>query len=543
MVRFRGMQRTFVLALLSFATLQAFGQQATSYKDTGSYIQQAWSILTRSNSRCETFENRMIAVRPTVYISQTEDREKVAKELAACKVDVHRLPKRIEEIGEFDATKLPSPGLLYLPHPYVVPGGMFNEMYGWDSYFIIRGLLVDGKNDLAKDMVENFFYEIENYGGVLNANRTYYLSRSQPPFLTSMIRSLYSAGVVDKTWLAMAYKYAVRDYSLWQRPEHRAGDTGLARYFDYGTGPVPEMGSDDSYYVGVAQQSLEDKNRDGYVVPVQGAPSKEDYTIKVCAQASGRCAPPAAIKLTDDYFSGDRAMRESGFDVSFRFGPYSGRTQHFAPVCLNALLFKEEKDLAWMAAELGLTADAAKWERSAKLRGDLINKYLWNPTVGAYFDYDTEAKRQSNYFYATTYYPLWAGVASPEQARGVLHTFARLNRSGGLMMSDFVSGAQWDDPYGWAPIQLLAAEGLDRYGFHAEADEVAHEFTNMIDESFRREGTIHEKYNVESRSANVTITAGYTQNVVGFGWTNGVYLVLDNLHRKLGSGSNAQHAP
>jgi alpha,alpha-trehalase len=226
-------------------------------------------------------------------------------------------------------------------------------------------------------------------------------------------------------------------------------------------------------------------------------------------------------------------MRESGFDVSFRFGPYSGRTQHFAPVCLNSLLYKEEQDLAWMANELGLSAEAAQWQHRAQLRRSLIDKYLWNPAAGAYFDYDTDAKRQSTYFYATTYYPLWSGAASPQQAKAIQRTFARLNRPGGLMMSDFISGAQWDDPYGWAPIQLLAAEGFERYGFHTEAGEIATEFTGMIDKSFRAEGTIHEKYNVVDRSANVVITKGYTQNVVGFGWTNGTYLVLDQLHRKL----------
>jgi alpha,alpha-trehalase len=470
----------------------------------------------------------MIAVRPTVYIAYTEDLDKIAKELANCKVEVHRLPKPIKNIGDLDATKLPTPGLLYLPHPYVVPGGMFNEMYGWDSYFILRGLLVDGKNDLARGMVENFFYEIQNYGGILNANRTYYLSRSQPPFLTSMIRSLYDAGVVDKSWLESAYKYAAKDYSLWQRPEHRAADTGLARYFDYATGPVPEMGNDDSYYLGVAQSSLGDGNQAKYLETAPPA-SKSNYTVKLCSEATEKCAPSSSIRLTEDYFSGDRAMRESGFDVSFRFGPYSGRTQHFAPVCLNSLLYKEEQDLAWMAQQLNLPAEAAQWKQRAELRRTLIDKYLWNPSVGAYFDYDTDARRQSTYFYATTYYPLWVGAANPQQAKAVLGTFPRLNRPGGLMMSDFVSGAQWDDPYGWAPIQLLAAEGLERYGFHTEAGEIATEFTGMIDKSFQAEGTIHEKYNVVDRSANVVITKGYTQNVVGFGWTNGTYLVLHNL--------------
>ena len=146
-------------------------------------------------------------------------------------------------------------GLLYLPYPYVVPGGRFNEMYGWDSYFILLGLEADHREALAKGMVDNFLFEIEHYGAVLNANRTYYLTRSQPPFLTSMIRAVYEnpasfaatpAGRTEaRAWLDHAYTLAEKDYSTWTRPEHKAGTTGLARYFDYGSGPVPEMADDE----------------------------------------------------------------------------------------------------------------------------------------------------------------------------------------------------------------------------------------------------------------------------------------------------------
>ena len=149
-------------------------------------------------------------------------------------------------------------GLLYLPNPYVVPGGRFNEMYGWDSYFILLGLEADHREALAKGMVDNFLFEIEHYGAVLNANRTYYLTRSQPPFLTSMIRAVYEnpasfaatpAGRAEaRAWLEHAYTLAEKDYSTWTRPEHQAGATGLARYFDYGHGPVPEMADDSTYY-------------------------------------------------------------------------------------------------------------------------------------------------------------------------------------------------------------------------------------------------------------------------------------------------------
>ena len=159
------------------------------------------------------------------------------------------------EAGRRAAGGVAGAGLLYLPNPYVVPGGRFNEMYGWDSYFILLGLEADHREELAKGIVDNFLFEIEHYGGVLNANRTYYLTRSQPPFLTSMIRAVYEnpasfaatpAGrAAARAWLEHAYTLAEKDYSTWTRPEHKAGTTDLARYCDYGAGPVPEMADDE----------------------------------------------------------------------------------------------------------------------------------------------------------------------------------------------------------------------------------------------------------------------------------------------------------
>ena len=173
------------------------------------------------------------------------------------------MPHRIEHLGDVKDSEIPQPGLLYLPNRYVVPGGRFNEMFGWDSYFIILGLLRDGRVDLARGMVENFFYEIENYGAVLNANRTYFLTRSQPPFLSSMIRAVYEAEIArdpspanaarQKEWLARAYPYARRDHDFWLSSMHRAGQTGLARYFDIGEGPVPDIADHSSYYIDVIE--------------------------------------------------------------------------------------------------------------------------------------------------------------------------------------------------------------------------------------------------------------------------------------------------
>jgi alpha,alpha-trehalase len=219
-------------------------------------------------------------------------------------------------------------------------------------------------------------------------------------------------------------------------------------------------------------------------------------------------------------------MRESGFDVSFRFGPFGGSTHDFAPVCLNSLLYKAEMDLAKMAGLLGFPDEEQRWQREAQQRKRLVNRYLWNPSKGMFFDYDFQAKRQSSYVYATTFYPLWTGLATAQQARAIMRNLSRFEQPGGLAMSDQATGVQWDKPYGWAPVQMIAIEGMRRYGFTNDADHVSRKFLATVLENFRREGTVREKYNVVTRTTDVSLTAGYQANVVGFGWTNGAFLVL-----------------
>jgi alpha,alpha-trehalase len=171
---------------------------------------------------------------------------------------------------------------------------------------------------------------------------------------------------------------------------------------------------------------------------------------------------------------------------------------------------------------------AAQWERQAGARGLAINQYLWNPQKGMYFDYDFTTGQQSSYVYATTFYPLWTGAASNEQAAAVDHHLALLNRPGGLASSTYASGLQWDLPFGWAPLNWLAADGLRKYGFVHDARLLAEEFTHTVATSFAQEGTIHEKYNVDTISSKVELIAGY-QNVIGFGWTNAVYVEMKHL--------------
>ncbi len=476
--------------------------------DIREYIKHAWTTLERSVLVPNAYHDVKIGASPLLYMPQhVPEPAAIAALHQKENVAVVELPRPIQQLGDVKPTELSQQGLLYLPNAYVVPGGMFNEMYGWDSYFIMRGLLADHEVTRAQNMLENYFFEVENYGAILNANRTYYLTRSQPPFLTSALLAVHAAmpaGPARDQLLQRGYELACKDWQFWTTDPNLADNTGLSRYFDVGNGPVPEMGADQSYYEKVATWVSQHPGETDYVDP----------------------ASPYPFHLSADYFKGDRAMRASGFDVSFRFGPFSGATHHYAPVCLNSLLYKAETDLANNADQLGRREDAGQWRRRATFRRDKMNQLMWNPQVGMYFDYDFVQHRQSSYHYVTTFYPLWAGLASPEQAAAVMKHLPDFEQAGGLAMSNVKSGAQWDLPYGWAPTNLLAVEGMARYGFKADAARVAGKFDDTVRRNYQREGTIHEKYDVVKGSSEVNVEVGYAQNVVGFGWTNAAYLEL-----------------
>jgi alpha,alpha-trehalase len=515
------------------------------------YISTGWNTLTRSMNECSTVVDPKFAAASVMYLPADFHEPPALAELQKqCKFEVKHLPTVIQHPGEIDADSLNPPGLLYLENKYVVPGGRFNEMYGWDSYFIIRGLVRDGRVDLARGIVENFFFEIEHYGNVLNANRSYYLSRSQPPFLTSMILSVYdsqkAAGHEDKNWLARAYGFAVRDHDMWTQEPHLAGPTGLSRYFDRGNGPSPESVKDETgHYRDVSGFFLRHPELDDHDL-VRKDPGKTEpqtfgaqYSVRVCdsghdaspkvAQEAGQhadCETAEEIALSADFYKGDRSMRESGYDISFRFGPYGAGTHNYAPVCLNSLLYKTEKDLERMSEALGKNDQAHKWAHLADERKANIDKYLWNEKTGMFFDYNFVKQQQSTYAYVTVFYPLWVGLATPDQAKAVMKNLSIFEKPGGLVMSPYETGGQWDFPYAWAPNQLLSDEGMRRYGFNEDADRVSYKFLSTVAENFRRDGTIREKYNAVTRSSETAVTAGYHVNIVGFGWTNGAFLNL-----------------
>jgi len=480
------------------------------------YIKQTWAVLTRSN--------RMLAQaavdpkfqpapdgRWPVYIARDENlpgiQQQLRREMAAAdfqKIDLRSLPENPAELRE--------QGLLYLPRPYVVPGGRFNEMYGWDSYFIQVGLLRDDEIDLAKDMADNFLYEIRRYGKILNANRTYYLTRSQPPFLTQMLLGVYGK-THDRKWLEAALPAIEKCYRLWTTEPHLTAETSLSRYYDLGDGAAPEVLSAEKDAEGHTHYDLVKQYYQTHKVP--------DYDV-------GEYYDPRRDILTMLFYKGDRSMRESGFDPSDRFGKFNVDIIHYNPVCLNSLLYLMERQTAEILRILDRSANAALWDKRASERAERINRLMWDDQAGLYFDYEFVHHRLRKYPFATTFFPLWAGIASPEQAAAVVRNLPLFEKPGGLQTSTNISGNQWDAPFAWAPLQMVAAEGLRRYGYNAEADRISREFLSMVLEQYQQRGIIVEKYDAVRRSLDVSrsIQFGYSSNEAGFGWTNGVFTRL-----------------
>jgi alpha,alpha-trehalase len=393
-----------------------------------------------------------------------------------------------------------------------VPGGRFNEMYGWDSYFIQVGLLMDGETELAKNMADNFLYQIEHYGKILNANRSYYLTRSQPPFLTQMVLGVYRK-TRDRLWLQNAVPAIEKYYRFWTEGPHLTKATGLSRYYDFGDGPAPEAIADERDAQGKTHY---DRVKDYYRTH-----EVKDYDVS-------KFYDREKDVLTDRFYKGDRSMRESGFDPSNRYGPFSADIVDYDPVCLNSLLYIMETEAAEIMNILGRPREASRWLGLASQRRDRINRLMWHAEDGLYYDYNFVDKRLRRYPFGTTFYPLWAGIASREQAARVAANLGLLERAGGLLTSTNESGSQWDAPFGWAPLQLIAVNGLRRYGYNEQADRLAANFLSMVLKEFIDHNTIVEKYDVEGRKSQISagLKFGYTSNEIGFGWTNAAFVEL-----------------
>jgi alpha,alpha-trehalase len=500
--------------LLSFATPRALAED-TAKPTIREYIREGWKSLTRSHR-----DLARAAVDPKMplgdgrfglYVAGDVDVHAVLAELS------RELPQ--EELLRVDIRRIPAdgkapvePGIVYLPHPYVVPGGRFNEMYGWDSYFIVLGLLRDGEVERAQAMVDNHLYEVEHYGFVLNANRTYYLTRSQPPLLTEMVLALYKV-THNRDWLLRTLPAIKKYYRYWIAEPHLTAATGLSRYHDLAGGPAPEVLAGEKDAQGHTHY---DRVRAALRIRSQKG---EDLSPYYDTQKD---------ELTNAFFAADRGMRESGLDPSDRFGPFGVYVLQLNPVCLNSLLFRMETDTQEILETLGRSEEAKEWQARAEARKQTVNRLLWDEKAGLYFDYDFVAQRRRDYPFVTTFLPLWAGIATPRQAARVVKNLPLFERPGGLQTSTRKSGSQWDAPMGWAPLELFAIRGLERYGFLADAERISRKFTSLVRKEFALHGAIFEKYDVVRRRAQVGshLRFGYTSNEIGFGWTNAAYLEL-----------------
>ncbi|KAJ5217152.1 Neutral trehalase [Penicillium chermesinum] len=515
--------------------------------------------------------------RPRIYVppgapQQFEYYSNIAKNNPELRLDVIMLDANITP--DYVMSLVDKPGLLALAMqtklndktqeeelegvPFVVPGGRFNELYGWDSYMESLGLIVSDRVDLAKGMVINFCFEIKHYGKILNANRSYYLTRSQPPFLTDMALRVYERIKTEPDaleFLRNAVLAAIKEYySVWACEPRLDPVTGLSRYRPEGWGVPPE--TEPSHFLHILQPYAD----------------KHGMTFKEFVEAynTRKVAEPEL----DEYFMHDRAVRESGHDTSYRLERVCG---NLATVDLNSLLYKYEVDIARIIRihfkdklnipvefRTPLTKDiefesSAAWDRRARKRKHRMDQCCWDAERGMFFDYDTAKKERTSYETATTFWAMWAGLASPQQAAMMTEkALPRFEAFGGLVSGTEESrgpvglerpNRQWDYPYGWAPQQMLAWTAFLRYGYQEEAERLAYKWLYMITKAFVDfNGIVVEKYDVTRPIDPHRVDAEYGNQGTnfkgapreGFGWVNASYvygLEILNAHMRRALGT------
>ncbi len=399
--------------------------------------------------------------------------------------------------------------LIPLPYPYVVPGGRFREIYYWDSYFTMLGLKESGRVELIEHMLNNFAYLIDTLGFIPTANRTYYLSRSQPPFFSLMVR-LFSE-MEGKKALKRYLPQLQKEYDYWmdgcnepaepftahRRLVHLENGAMLNRYWDDKATPRPESYSEDTELAREAG---------------------EKYGTS-----------------PDELYRHIRAAAESGWDFSSRWFAdeadfTSIHTTDILPIDLNCLLYHLEKTIA----EAYLLCDNRRlhllYEEKARQRNIAIQTYFWDESRHYYMDYDFKKRDFTKAITIAGAYPLFFKLA-PKPHSHYVRAYIRLNflKSGGLLTTNVRTGQQWDAPNGWAPLQWIVYKGLRNYNFHRTANELSDEWLTLIEKEFKHSGKMLEKYNVSD--TNLIAGGGEYEIQEGFGWTNGVYLRMKNRKR------------
>ncbi len=372
--------------------------------------------------------------------------------------------------------------LIGMPYPYTVPAvGHFDEMYYWDTYFTNVGLILSGRVYQAKYNVDNMLYLIARFGHVLNGNRTYYLSRSQPPYLSMMVRDVYET-LGDKAWLAGAYRGLANEYTFWQ--EKRMTPCGLNQYSD---------NSETDYLEEIAH----------------------DYGKRI-----GYMPDRSLREIGLHYLS----VAESGWDINTRFG---FEAEQYVQVDLNCLLYRLEKNMAYFSNELGY-GESELWEkRAAERKAKMLA--LMTDENGLLLDYSFVTKTLSDTFSANSYMPLFVGLADDMQARALVKALPRIEAEYGILATEKNTrpgSYQWGTPNGWPCMQQVVFDGLSAYGYTKDARRIAQKYVDLCENCLEKTGKLWEKYNVVE--GNVLVTDEYKMPAM-MGWTAGVYLAAGRL--------------
>jgi len=516
-------------------------------------------VLDKKGIEKSLIDDKIISneLKPILYVPAKDDESFKYYEELSNSLDNRFIVERLEEelSPEYVKKLNKKPGILALSikkdkngqiqaEPFVVPGGRFNEMYGWDSYFIVLGLIEDNKIELAKSMVNHMVYEINHYGKILNANRSYYLTRSQPPFFTSMLLAVIENLELNEeniTWLEKGLKAAIKEYNdVWMK-EPRLTSNGLSRYYGEGIGIPPET-----------------------------EPGHFDYVFEKYAKKRGLTIDRFAEKYDtgdviepelDAFLIHDRSLRESGHDTTYRLINISASLN---TIDLNSLLYKYEIDIQFIiekyfngsfkySDKISYTSD--EWAKKSEKRKLLMNKLMWNEEKGSYFDYNFKTSSVTNYESATAFYAMWSGLADEKQAnRMVEELLPKLEAPGGLLSTSEESRGiisqnrpqrQWDYPFGWAPHQIILWEALSRYGFQEIREKFIYRWLyTIVKNATHYNGTIPEKFDVVKRTHKVFAEYGNEGTDFdyitreGFGWVNasfqiGVKLLNHNNVEKL----------
>lgn len=372
--------------------------------------------------------------------------------------------------------------LIGVPYKYTVPSPeFFNEMYYWDTYFTNIGLLRIGKADLAKSNVDNMLYLVDRFGFMPNGTRTYFLTRSQPPFLSEMVKDVYEF-YKDKEWLRSAYETLLKEYSFWQ--EKRNSEIGLNHY------DAEILDSEIKEYADIFAERIGSR------------PAMNDYDI------------------THHFL----ATAESGWDLNPR---WDFDAQNFAAADLNCLLYLFEKNMESFSNILGNINAKSEWQQRSEKRLGLMQKYLCDEN-GIFMDYNFKTHKRNTIFSVACYYPMFVKAATSEQAEILFQNLERLEEQYGVSSCEEIDSDisyQWGYPNGWACLQYIMICALDNYGYHDAALRIAKKYVDATESIFEKTNNLWEKYNVVK--GNIEVVSEYGTPPM-FGWSAGVYVYAKN---------------